>query len=56
MEDKKVLFSAVQPSGTPTIGNYVGAINNFVKLQDEYNCIYSIADLIVLRLSKTHKN
>ncbi len=45
MEDKKTLFSAVQPSGTPTIGNYVGAINNFVKLQDEYNCIYSIADL-----------
>lgn len=45
MEDKKTLFSAVQPSGIPTIGNYVGAINNFVKLQDEYNCIYSIADL-----------
>ena len=45
METKKTLFSAVQPSGIPTIGNYVGAINNFVKLQDEYNCIYSIADL-----------
>lgn len=45
MEDKKILFSAVQPSGIPTIGNYVGAINNFVKLQNEYNCIYSIADL-----------
>ena len=45
MEDKKTLFSAVQPSGIPTIGNYVGAINNFVKLQNEYNCIYSIADL-----------
>ncbi|MBQ9782271.1 MAG: tryptophan--tRNA ligase, partial [Clostridia bacterium] len=45
MNDKKTLFSAVQPTGIPTIGNYVGAINNFVKLQDEYNCIYSIADL-----------
>ena len=45
MLDKKTLFSAVQPSGVPTIGNYVGAINNFVKLQDDYNCIYSIADL-----------
>ena len=52
MEDKKVLFSAVQPSGTPTIGNYVGAINNFVKLQDEYNCIYSIADLHCLTVKQ----
>ncbi len=52
MQDKKVLFSAVQPSGTPTIGNYVGAINNFVKLQDEYNCIYSIADLHCLTVKQ----
>ena len=52
MEDKKTLFSAVQPSGTPTIGNYVGAINNFVKLQDEYNCIYSIADLHCLTVKQ----
>lgn len=48
MEEKKNLFSAVQPSGIPTIGNYIGAINNFVKLQDEYNCIYSLADLHTL--------
>ncbi len=52
MEEKKVLFSAVQPSGIPTIGNYVGAINNFVKLQDEYNCIYSIADLHTLTVKQ----
>ena len=52
MEDKKTLFSAVQPSGIPTIGNYVGAINNFVKLQDEYNCIYSIADLHCLTVKQ----
>ena len=52
MEDKKTLFSAVQPSGVPTIGNYVGAINNFVKLQDEYNCIYSIADLHTLTVKQ----
>ena len=39
MSDKKTLFSAVQPSGIPTIGNYVGAINNFVKLQDEYDSV-----------------
>ncbi|MBO5889503.1 MAG: tryptophan--tRNA ligase [Clostridia bacterium] len=52
IEDKKVLFSAVKPSVTPTIGNYVGAINNFVKLQDEYNCIYSIADLHCLTVKQ----
>ena len=52
MEDKKILFSAVQPSGIPTIGNYVGAISNFVKLQDEYNCIYSIADLHCLTVKQ----
>lgn len=52
MENKKTLFSAVQPSGVPTIGNYVGAINNFVKLQDEYNCIYSIADLHCLTVKQ----
>ena len=53
MENKKTLFSAVQPSGIPTIGNYVGAINNFVKLQDEYDCIYSIADLHCLTVKQT---
>ena len=44
----KIMFSAVQPSGIPTIGNYVGAIKNFVSFQDEYDCIYSIADLHTL--------
>ena len=42
---KKKLFSAVQPSGSVTIGNYIGAIRNFAKLQDEYECIYAVADL-----------
>lgn len=48
MEEKRRLFSAVQPSGIPTIGNYVGAIKNFAALQDEYECIYSVADLHTL--------
>jgi len=43
--EKKVLYSAVQPTNNLTIGNFVGAINNFVKLQDEYNCIYAIANM-----------
>ncbi len=42
---KKKLFSAVQPSGAVTIGNYIGAIRNFAQLQDAYDCIYAVADL-----------
>lgn len=39
------IFSGIQPSGIPTIGNYIGAMKNFVQLQDEYNPFYSIVDL-----------
>lgn len=42
---KKRSFSAIQPSGTITLGNYLGAIRNWVKLQDEFDCIFAIADL-----------
>ena len=42
---KSKLFSAVQPSGAVTIGNYIGAIRNFSRLQDEYDCFYAVADL-----------
>ena len=44
-EGKKVLYSAAQPTNTLTIGNYIGAINNWVKLQDEYNCFFAIANM-----------
>ncbi len=44
-EKKEVVFSAIQPSGTITLGNYLGAVRNWVKMQDEYNCIYALADL-----------
>ena len=43
--EKKVLYSAVQPSGNLTIGNYVGAIRNWVKLQHEFTCFYAMADM-----------
>lgn len=45
MEDKKLIFSAIQPTGTFTLGNYIGAVRNWGPIQDEYNCIYSIADM-----------
>ena len=44
-ERKKVIFSAIQPSGTITLGNYVGALRNWVGLQDDYDCIFALADL-----------
>ena len=42
---KKTAFSAIQPSGTITLGNYLGAIRNWVNMQDEYDCIFALADL-----------
>ncbi|HEY8390959.1 MAG TPA: tryptophan--tRNA ligase [Clostridia bacterium] len=46
MEDaKKILFSGIQPSGYLTIGNYLGALKNFVTLQNEYDCYYCVVDL-----------
>ena len=44
-EGKKVLYSAVQPTNNLTIGNYIGAIQNWVELQKDYNCYFSIADM-----------
>ncbi len=44
-KDKKIIFSGIQPSGEFTIGNYYGAIKNWVATQEEYNCIYSLVDL-----------
>ena len=41
----KTIFSAIQPSGAITIGNYFGAIKNWVELQDNYSCIFALADL-----------
>ena len=44
-EKKKVVFSAIQPSGTITLGNYLGAVRNWTTMQNEFNCIYALADL-----------
>lgn len=40
----KTIFSGIQPSGTLTIGNYIGAMKQFVELQNEYNCYFCIVD------------
>lgn len=45
MNEKKTIFSGIQPSGDLTLGNYLGAVKNWVTLQDEYNCYYCVVDL-----------
>jgi tryptophanyl-tRNA synthetase len=40
----KTIFSGIQPSGTITLGNYIGAMMQFVELQDDYNCYFCIVD------------
>ena len=44
-ENKKIIFSGIQPSGTLTLGNYIGALRNFKLLEDEYQCIYCVVDM-----------
>ena len=43
--ERKTLYSAVQPTNNLTIGNYVGAIRNWVKLQNDHECFYAIANM-----------
>ncbi|MDE5764147.1 MAG: tryptophan--tRNA ligase [Ruminococcus sp.] len=45
MKDKKLIFSGIQPTGTFTLGNYIGAVRNWGPLQDEYDCIYCVVDM-----------
>ncbi len=51
-ERKKVIFSGIQPTGTFTLGNYIGAVRNWGPLQDEYDCIYSIVDMHALTVKR----
>lgn len=54
--DKKVVYSGIQPSGQLTIGNYIGALRNFIDLQDEYLCLYCIADLHAITVAQVPKD
>ncbi len=44
-QKKKKILSLIQPTNTPHLGNYLGAMQNWVKMQDEFECTYGIADL-----------
>ena len=50
MENQKKpgIFSGIQPTGVMPLGNYLGALRNWVKLQDDYDCYYCIADMHAL--------
>ena len=47
-ERKRVILSGIQPTGTFTLGNYIGAVRNWAKLQDQFDCLYMVADLHAL--------
>ena len=50
---QKVIFSGVQPSGILTIGNYLGAIRNWVGLQDDYRSIFCVVDMHAITVRQT---
>ena len=52
---KHHLFSGIQPSGTLHIGNYLGAIKNWVDLQEKYNPIFCIVDLHAITIPQNHE-
>jgi len=53
---KKVLFSGIKPSGELTLGNYLGAIKNWVKLQDEYESYFCVVDLHAITVRQEPKD
>lgn len=55
-EKKKVIFSGIQPSGELTIGNYLGAIKNWVKLQDDYDSYFCVVDLHAITVRQEPKD
>ncbi len=49
-ERKKRALSCIQPTGAPTLGNYLGALRNWVQMQDEFECAFAVADLHALTI------
>ncbi|WP_437656035.1 tryptophan--tRNA ligase [Sorangium sp. So ce1182] len=52
---KKVIFSGIQPSGRLMLGNYLGALKNWVKLQDDYDCLYCLVDMHAITVPQDPK-
>ena len=53
---RKRILSGIQPTGTPTLGNYIGAVRNWALLQSDYDCLYMIADLHALTVRQVPAN
>ncbi|MBN2647155.1 MAG: tryptophan--tRNA ligase [Thiotrichales bacterium] len=53
MTSKPTLFSGIQPSGDLMIGNYIGSIKNWVKMQDDYNCLFSLVNLHAITVEQS---
>jgi tryptophanyl-tRNA synthetase len=52
---KEIVFSGAQPSGELSIGNYIGALRQWVSMQDQYDCIYSVVDLHAITVKQDPK-
>ena len=55
METKRRVFSGIQPSGTPHLGTYLGALKNWVSIQNEYDCYYCVVDLHAITVPQDPK-
>lgn len=53
MDEKKTIFSGIQPSGVVTIGNYLGALRSWKDLQNDYNCYFCVVDLHAITVRQT---
>lgn len=56
MDNKKILFSGIKPSGDLTLGNYLGAIKNWVQMQDDFECYFPIVDLHAITVKQEPKD
>lgn len=54
-EKRKRILSAIQPSGTPTLGNYLGALKNWPEMSDDCDCAYAVADLHAITVRQDPK-
>ncbi len=55
MSNKSVVLSGCQPSGQLTLGNYMGALKQWVSMQDDYDCLYMIVDLHAITVRQDPK-
>ncbi len=55
-EKRKTVLSCIQPTGTPTLGNYLGALKNWKEMSDDYDCLFGVADLHSITMPTFREN